>query len=274
MEGDDKVRVLGQYPTRFWVAEALIERHFSDLDMADCVVEPACGPGAFLGAIPAIVPAIGIDIDPGMAVAARANTGRTVLEGDFRTIELELQPTVILGNPPFRLSLIDQFLERSYQLLPVSGRVGFILPAYALQTAARVAGYAERWSIQSEMIPRNIYPNLSKPLCFVIFSKDRRRTLIGLALYREAADVERLPDRYRRIFTGNGASIWGAVVEEALIRLGGQATLDDIYGEVEGHRPTSTKFWREKIRQTLQRHFCRSGRGQYRLPDANARQVA
>lgn len=69
---------LCQWFTPAWLAEALVERHFSRLDAADLVLEPTCGAGAFLRAIPAHVPAIGVEIDPALAAAARA-TGREVL---------------------------------------------------------------------------------------------------------------------------------------------------------------------------------------------------
>ncbi len=266
------VKSLGQYPSPVWVAELLVERHFSDLDAGDLVIEPACGPGAFLSAIPFDVPAIGVDIDAKMVALARSNTGREIVQGDFRTLELDVQPTAIIGNPPFNLRLIDGFLDRAHAMLPEGGRVGFILPAYAFQTAARVAGYAERWSIMQEMIPRNIYPGLSRPLVFALLSKDRRRTLVGFALYREATDVLALPKRYREIVSGQGV-VWREVVAAALRGLGGEADISAIYAEIEGKRPTQTKFWREKIRQTLYRYldsFEGVRKGRFRLVDQPA----
>ncbi|WP_018079320.1 TRM11 family SAM-dependent methyltransferase [Thiobacillus denitrificans] len=253
-QADKSTKALGQYPTRVWVAEALVERHFAGLDSGDCVIEPSCGPGAFLAAVPPHVHAIGIDIDAKMVEAARANTGREILQGDFRTLPLTVTPTAVIGNPPFNLRVIDGFLERSFALLPNGGRVGFILPAYAFQTAGRVAEYAERWSLMQEMIPRNIFPGLSLPLVFAIFSKDRRRTLVGFALYREAADVQQLPHIYRDALAGSAGPVWRQVVECALVRLGGVADLPEIYREIEGNQPTRTQFWREKVRQTLRRY--------------------
>lgn len=252
----DKKRLLGQYPTPVWAAETLVERHFPFFDRNDLVIEPACGEGAFLGAIPAGVPAVGVELDAITADIARANTGRTVVTGDFRTVKLECQPTAIIGNPPFDLRVIDGFLDRAHSLLPDGGRVGFILPAYAFQTAARVAGYADRWSMAQEMIPRNIFQGLSLPLVFAIFSKDRRRTLVGFALYREAADVQLLGRRYRDAMTAGGGPVWVRVVEAALARLGGEADLAEIYSEVEGCRPTRTKFWREQIRKVVRTNGC------------------
>lgn len=265
-----EVKALGQYPTPFWVAEALVGRHFPKLDTGDMVIEPSCGPGAFLAAIPEHVPAMGIDIDAKMVAVARQNTGRPVLQGDFANIPLNVTPTVILGNPPFNLSLIDRFLDRAYELLPEGGRCGLLLPSYAFQTASRVAGYADRWSLFQEMIPRNVFPGLSIPLLFALFGKDRQRTMIGFALYREAADVQRLAQPYRGIVAGTGGSVWRRVVEAALRALGGEGDLQDIYRELEHNRPFETKFWREEIRRTVRRYaesFLPLSGGRYRLVD-------
>jgi site-specific DNA-methyltransferase (adenine-specific) len=261
-------RTLGQYPTPFWVAEALVARHFSDLDQDDLVIEPACGPGAFLSALPEGIPSLGIDIDAGMVDRARAETGCPVLHGDFRSIPLAMTPTAIIGNPPFQMDLVDGFLDRSFTLLPDGGRVGFILPAYAFQTAGRVAEYAERWSLFQEMIPRNIFPGLSLPLVFALFSKDRRRTLVGFALYREAADVQKMNAPYRDALAASCGSAWRNVVELALKALGGEADLSALYHEIEGNRPTRTQFWKEQVRRTLRRytdHFTAIGNGRYVL---------
>lgn len=40
--------MIGQYPTPLWMAEAMVERHFPQLDLADMVLEPTCGRGPFL----------------------------------------------------------------------------------------------------------------------------------------------------------------------------------------------------------------------------------
>src|SRR3546814_4988128 len=105
---------LGQYPTPGWVAQALVERHFARLSSADKVVEPSCGPGYFLSVIPSDIFAVGVEIDPVQAALARANTQRTVLEGDFCEVELGFEPTLVLGNPPFKLALIDRFLQKAF----------------------------------------------------------------------------------------------------------------------------------------------------------------
>lgn len=262
------VKALGQHFTPTWVAEALVERHFSHLGSNDFVIEPSCGPGAFLTALPDDVRAIGVEIDPAIAQVARDITGREIILGDFQTVQINAKPTAIIGNPPFNLDVIDGFLSRAFTMLPENGQVGLILPAYSFQTAKRVAAYADRWSLFQEMIPRNIFPGLSLPLLFAMFTKERERRLIGFALYREAADVQSLPDSYRDLLAQSTGGVWRRVVELALARLGGEADLPTIYAEIEGNRPTRTQFWREQVRRTLRRYadsFLVRAQGRYAL---------
>jgi len=70
---------------------------------------------------------------------------------------------------------------------------------------------------------------------------------------------------YRRLW-----STWKAVVRHALIQLGGQASLKDIYALVENvaaDRVRENQHWQAKIRQTLQRADCFSSpqRGVWQL---------
>ncbi len=259
---------LHNYPTPLWVCEALIEQYFPNLDSGDFVLEPSCGPGRFLRAIPAHVPAMGVEIDPALAEQARIETGRLVVTGDFCSVALDVQPTAVIGNPPFQVKLIEAFLDRAHSLLRDGGRLGFVLPAYFFQTSSRVAGYRKSWSIEQTMIPRDIYQGLSLPLVFALFSKDRRRTLVGFALYTQAVDLRGMTAEYQDLaMTGaKGRSAWRSVVEAALRSLGGEASLEDLYQAVQGRRPSGTAFWREKIRQMAQRHCVRVGRGRYALP--------
>jgi len=259
---------LGQYFTPFWAAEAIIERHFPDIDNEEFIIEPSCGLGSFLAAFPRGVEALGIEIDDKLAEIARIETGRSVITGDFRKVQIDGTPTLILGNPPFSTSIIDGFFDRSHELLPDGGRIGFILPAYALQTADRITRYAERWSIFSEMIPRNIFPGLSKPLVFSIFTKDKRRILVGMGLYFETSDKNGLPNPYRELMSGTTKQVWKSVCEVAIEKLGGEAHLQSIYAELERNRPTRTAFWREQIRKTLRAYketFKSTGEGRYAL---------
>lgn len=263
---------LCQFPTPLWVAEALVERHFPGLDGGDIVLEPSCGPGAFLSAMPAHVTAVGIDIDPTMAALARQQTGREVRVGDFLTIDLDFRPSAIIGNPPFRGGAIDGFLRRCYELLPPGGRAGFILPAYAFRTASRVMSLLDHWSVSQEMLPRSAFCyRMREPLVFGVFSKDVRRVLVGFALYAHEADRQAMARPYRELLSKQHGSAWRAVCHLALSRLGGKATLPEIYAELERNRPTRTQWWREKIRQTLRVYpdsFAAVTAGRYRLLEA------
>jgi len=262
---------LRQYPTPLWLAEALVERYFPNLSSHDVVVEPSCGTGPFLCAIPDHVPAIGIEIDPALAVVARRRSGRSVIDGDFRTVPIPFAPTVVIGNPPFQTTLIDGFMARAHELLPDEGQVGLILPAYFFQTASRVVSYSEHWCIRHDFIPRNgFHSRMRETLVYAVFTKSRKRILVGFALYQEAYEIQSIDRRFRQLLTEGRPyrSAWRAVVEAALEALGGEASLCDIYGLVSGKRPTPNPAWREKVRQITQVYFQRVGNGRYALPAA------
>jgi len=260
---------LCQFFTPVWVAQALVDRHFPKLDSSDYVIEPSCGTGAFLQALPASARAVGIEIDEVLAARARENTGREILVGDFRSIVLPENPTAIIGNPPFQARLIDEFLDRSYQLLPDGAKAGFILPTYMFQTAGRVCRYGDRWSLSIELMPRNAFhARMRTPLLFALFEKNAARRLIGFVLYRECDDLHQMAKPYRELLSRCEGPIWLAVCRMALRRLGGSASLKQIYSELERNRPTRTEWWREKIRQTLrvyQAVFTPKGDGHYEL---------
>lgn len=257
----DVQMTLGQYFTPDWACEAVLERYYGDLGAGDCVLEPSCGNGAFLKAIPSEVEAIGVEIDPALARVARERSGRTVLVGDFLRAELPVNPTCAIGNPPFKSSFVSAMLDRIWELLPEEGRAGFILPAFVLQTPRAVEKLANRWEIEQEMLPRNLFPRLSHPCCFVRFTKGPRRGLVGFALYHEARAVQLLDPRYRVLLKESTGSVWEAVTRTVMANLGGTAALDRIYAEIEGRRPTTNQFWKAKVRQTLQRIGHRVGPG-------------
>jgi site-specific DNA-methyltransferase (adenine-specific) len=253
--------------TPAWAAEALVARYFGNLGAADLVLEPSCGTGAFLQAVPEAVRAIGVDIDPALAEAAAQATGRRVVGGDFRTVRLDVQPTVILGNPPYEIAVIEGFLARARHLLPDTGRCGFLLPAYAVQTHRRVLRWHATWSMTAEIVPRRLFPRLRLPLVFVVFTKERVRTLVGFALYPEAVAFDNLaaPAKLALIAVPRRPGVWRALVEDTLARLGGRATLAALYQAIEPRRPTPNAWWREKVRQTLQRYCTPLERGVWAL---------
>lgn len=263
-------RDLDQWMTPDWAAVELVERYFGDLTLCDQVIEPSCGDGAFLRALPSHVPVTGIEVDAELAAVAKATSGRHVIIGDFLTAELPCAPAVILGNPPFRSSIVRAFLDRAWRLLPSGGRCAFILPAYTFQTASAVVDLNDRWGIRQDMLPRNLFERLRLPLCFAQFVKERHGRLIGFALYGEAQAVNRLERRYRALLAAGQRSAWSAVTRAALEALGGCADLPAIYREIEGFRPTTNRFWQAKVRQTVQRIAVRVGPARWALPKEQA----
>jgi hypothetical protein len=257
---------LGQWMTPAWAAQEIVEHYFADLTSKDRVIEPSCGIGRFLAALPDDVPALGVEIDPALARMARANTGRDVIVGDFRTVDLPFKPTVMIGNPPFQLSVVEGFMERAYDLLPTDGRVGLILPCYMLQTAATVVRLNKKWGIRQDMIPRNLFPGLSKPLCFAMLTRGAGKGMVGFRLYHETDAISRLELRYKQILENGEKSVWSALTRAALEKLGGEATVAAILKEVSGHQPTGNPHWAAKVRQTLQRKMVSTKRGVWKLP--------
>ena len=106
-----KRKSLGQFFTPAWAAEILFDAHFSHLGPKDLVWEPTCGPGTSLAAVPAHIPAFGSEIDALLAADAARLTGRTILTGDCRTVELPSGITSVFGNPPFDLALFEELME-------------------------------------------------------------------------------------------------------------------------------------------------------------------
>lgn len=257
---------LGQFPTPAWAAAAIYRKSFSHLGPQDFVVEPTCGPGRFLQAIPAHVPALGIEIDPRLAQQARELTGRKVITGDFFQVEIEEQPSLVLGNPPFETKFVERLLDRSHGLLIAGGQVALVLPCYFLQTAARVCRYNEHWTIQQEMLPRNLYPGLKHPLAFVSFTKDERRLMIGFSLYHELAYLQTLSKDTQEAMTRGPAS-WRSVVADALDMFGGEAELTEIYEYVAERRPTANPNWKQQVRKVCQETTRRTARARYAKPE-------
>ena len=190
---------LGQFFTPAWAAEALVEEFFPNLSASDLVLEPSCGTGSFLQARPRHVPAIGIEIDPRLAIEAARNTGREVITGDFCSVDLPAGITAMIGNPPFELSLVERLLARAAQIIPMEGRAGFVLPAYFFQTHGTVERLRRQWAIQQQMIPRTLFPGLSKPLVFAMFTRSNSRALFGFCLYDQVVEMDQLAQDAQRI---------------------------------------------------------------------------
>lgn len=258
--GDPK---LDQWFTPFWAAEELIYDAIGDLGEVS-VCEPSCGNGSFLCAIPPEYAAFGVEIDPIVAEAARENSGREVLVGDFRSIDLENRPVqVILGNPPFKTSTIAGFLDRAHQLLPEGGLLAFILPGYSFQTPSRVMGWMDRFQIDVNLIPRTLFPGISKDLVWAKFRKGGPKLYRGLMLFAEQRDVEMMRRSIRHALERPGT--WREAVRVALESLGGEASLPAIYDMIAPERRAGRAHWQPKVRQILQLHFHSRGAGRWSL---------
>jgi hypothetical protein len=264
---------LHQFFTPEWAAEELVAKFFPMLGPSDLVIEPSCGRGAFLKAVPEVSEAIGVEIDPDLATTARENTGRHVICGDFTDPAIDLPPaaSAIIGNPPFNMGLVDKFLRRSYDLLPNEGRAGFILPAYSLQTPRRLIRWQRHWSVSQTLLPRTLFQRARLPLLFVLFEKGvGPRLLVGFTLYHEADEINGMPNWAKRLLIHGEPrrTTWRVVVESALRRIGGRGTLGEIYHAMRhrSHRATENQWWKDKVRQVLQLHFQRVGPGEWALP--------
>jgi hypothetical protein len=263
---------LGQFFTPYWVAEHLVNQYFS-FSADDVVIEPTCGKGAFLAAVPDHVEAVGVEVDPVLADEARAETGRLVLCGDILMVPLDVHPTIAVGNPPFNTEIFQGILDRLARIMPAGSRAGFILPAYFFQYATRARRYAERWAIRTDHLPRSIFPGLTLPLVFGQFELAERGRLIGFTLYDEMASLQLMGAAYRELLHSAKRSPWKKVFIHAMARLGGEASLDDLYREIAPRRPTGNIWWKEKVRQVAQELCRRVDRGRYVLENFGQQQL-
>lgn len=258
---------LGQIFTPPWAAELLFDAHYKDANEHSLVWEPTCGPGHMLAAIPKHIPALGTEVDPALAHQARINTGCDVITADFRTVPIWQYPvTHIFSNPPWQMALFVELLAVSAKLLKAGQYAGFIIPAYFFQTSRTVMALCRQWSIEQEIIPRDIFKGSIKPVVFAKFTRDEQPKLVGFRLFPQTAEIMDLPATSNQLLATslNGRrSIWKAAVNTVLNELGGKADLQAIYQQIEGKRPTGTTWWKEKVRQILQRSFTRIDNGVY-----------
>lgn len=183
---------LDQYFTPVWAAERIISHYYSDLGASDVVFDVGCGDGRILMNIPRHVTAYGFEIDPTLAQAARSNSGREVIEGCFTKMPFPERPTVCIGNPPYDMSLVNQFLDRTHEEMDYGGRIGLLLPVYFFQTADTVCDYMEKWSLQYDLMPRNMFPNMSKPVMWESDTRDFILAMLSLGfLFSRIGDYER-----------------------------------------------------------------------------------
>lgn len=266
MKGNES---LNQYFTPAWAAEMLVNHYYPTLSSNDVVFDIGCGDGRFLKALPDQVEAYGFEIDPAMAESARKHTGRQVLVGDFTELPFPAKPTLFLGNPPFEMDTVNKLLERAYDALDYNQECGFLLPVYFFQTADTVLDYNKHWTLKHDLLPRNLFQGMIKPLMFARFIKEKTTTMVGMFLYDETSAVLKLAKRFRTLFIGNESrnNLWGEVVEKALLELGGTGTLDQIYKLIEGNRPTGNANWKQQVRKQLLMNYNRIAPATYALDE-------
>jgi adenine-specific DNA-methyltransferase len=260
---------LSQWMTPAWAARELVEAHFSDLELTDHILEPTCGDGRWIQALPDFVTVTAVDIDPLMTAKAHARTGREIITADIFDVEIPKSITAVVGNPPFEADFVDKLLTHIGEIVGDGCRAGFILPAYFMQSPSRVIRWNKRWTMSAELLPRTIFTRSQLPLIFSLFTKDPLPKMNGMRLYYEAQAVTEMRQVFREeMVTGSGK--WRTVVRMALESLGHRASLSDIYDCVSTKRPTPNEHWREKIRQTLQRgnEFVPHGSGVWELKRA------
>lgn len=256
---------LDQYLTPAYAARQLWDDIFPDASAADVVVEPTCGDGRMLAAVPAHIPAFGYEIDPILAAHARARTGRAIAVGDFLEAVLPPRVTIAFGNPPFQSRFVDQMLDRLLGVMPDGGRAGFIVPAYFMQTPSRVLRWNRTWTISADLLPRTLWPRLMRPIIFAHFVKDPAPKLRGLRLYVEC-DLAGATREGVREGLERGTGSWRDAVSSVLRGLGGRAHLTAIYERMLARRPTENQHWREKVRQVLQNGpFRNVARGEWEI---------
>ncbi|MAM83258.1 MAG: SAM-dependent methyltransferase [Acidobacteria bacterium] len=259
------VRDLSQWFTPFWAAEELMA-HALEEKKAHFVLEPSCGSGSFLTAIPSDLDALGVEIDPVAAEKARTNSQRRVIIGNFKTVDLEgFEPDLVIGNPPFDVATISAFVDRAGRILPDDGMIAMILPAYAFQTPSRVTEWMDAYSLDIDALPRTLFPGLSKPLVWARFRKTAQRLHRGLLLFRRTRAIEEADKNVKGAL--GAAGTWRNAVDQALRSVGGKAHLRTIYDRIDPQRRAS-EHWQPKVRQTLQRGFTSLGNGVWALPEA------
>lgn len=264
MRGNDE---LNQYFTPVFAAEMIVAHYYPNLTSDDLVFDIGCGDGRFLKALPEHVPAVGFEIDPAMAAKARVHTGREVVVGDFTQLPFPGKPTLFLGNPPFEMDTVNSLLSRAYEVLDYGKECGFLLPVYFFQTADTVMEYNKKWGLRHDLLPRNLFAGMIKPLMFARFVKERTTTMVGMFLYEETSAVLKLAKRFRTLFIGNESrsNLWAEVVEMALVELGGTGTLEQLYAVIEGKRPTENPAWKAQVRKQVMAHYKRIAPATYAM---------
>jgi adenine-specific DNA-methyltransferase len=257
--------LLGQYMTPRWAAQLLFERYFADATPNDTIIEPSCGEGAWLAAVPADIPAFGVEIDPVLAARAREGTGRRIIIGDFTNVALDVEPTIAIGNLPFRAATIAAFIRRLHDIMPPASRCGFVLPAHTFSFASSTMNLMRGFGVQVDILPRDLWSRIRFPLVFARLTREQGPArLIGFALFDEALAIRAVRRYYRSMLERGRRPRYRELFDATLDALGGEATLSQMYAVLESMPPSDTPTWRDSLRRTAGEHGERLAPGRFR----------
>src|SRR3546814_7274643 len=87
------------------------------------------------------------------------------------------------------------------------------------------------------MIPRTVFPRLSRPLVWAKYTKTSQRRFSGIMLFAETRDIEQMRPAIRDALARPGT--WREAIASALESLGGEASLPAIYDAIRSEEHTS-----------------------------------
>src|SRR3546814_14330368 len=108
----------------------------------------------------------------------------------------------------------EGFLYRAHQILPDDGLVAMVLPAYAFQTPSRVSKWMDRFANDVNMIPRTLFPGLSKPLVWAKYTKTIHSRFSGIMLFADTRDIQPVERAKRDDLAAHGP--WAGALPQAV----------------------------------------------------------
>lgn len=262
VDKDGVDRTGNYFPTPTWAADLILNNRIPYNDDS-YFLEPTCGDGRWLDVIPQPCRKLGVELRADLVQVARTK-GHTIIHGNALEVPFPTGITHAIGNPPFEADFIDALLDKLHRTLPNdNGLAAFVLPTYYLQTSVHAYRLAQRWEIDVELIPRDIYPGLSKPLMLTRLWRNKAKRGLGLFLYAETVDMRSMNNAAR---DNADRKTWAQFVLDILEHLGGEATLEQMYRAASSKRPTANPFWQEQLRKVLRKVAINTDRGVYRHP--------
>lgn len=180
------------------------------------------------------------------------------------------------GNDLSRCSTVDEFLEKA-QVMLLNQREATTSNGIYTTLIGDMRGGGKFYSFQSDfikMMPKNELISVVIKMQHNVMSGSKNYQGKFIPINHEYLVVWKKQlvtlaqitwDKAKEFQNGMNAT-WRSFVRMAVINLGGTATLDSIYNEVEriaGEKVKSNIHYREKIRQTLQKHFDNVERGKW-----------